>query len=69
MDTVEVTKNAIRITKANGMSTAQINKILQGIKQYYSFPVEVNCSCGAQSCNYYTNLPGRTKSECRKCKK
>jgi hypothetical protein len=41
MDTIVVTGNAIRITKANGMSTAQITKILQGIKQYYSFPVEV----------------------------
>lgn len=41
MDSIEITKNAIRITKANGISITQFNKILQGIKKYYSFPVEV----------------------------
>ena len=41
MASIEVT-TTIRITNATGMSTARINKIIQGIKQCHSFPVEVN---------------------------
>lgn len=39
MASIEVT-TTIRITKATGMSSTQINKIIQGIKQCHSFPVE-----------------------------
>ncbi len=68
MDTVEVTRNAIRITKANNMSAAQINKILQGIKQCYSFPVELKCGGNMHSCICKTNLRRRTNGDCQKCK-
>jgi hypothetical protein len=63
MDTIEVTGNAIRITKANGMSTAQITKILQGIKQYYSFPIEVKSSRGVKTCNCKTHMRRRSSGD------
>jgi hypothetical protein len=41
MASIEVI-TTIHVTKATGMSTTQINKIIQGIKKCHSFPVEAN---------------------------
>ena len=40
MANIEVT-TTVRITNVTGMNSTQINKIVQGIKQCHSFPIDV----------------------------